>query len=173
MNKEIESIIRHYQFDTIPVEGTLYKSTYVSTSINKDQPAGTAIIGLYAHQPKSFSTFHRLTRDEVWHFYKGAAFWLHLIYPNGDYQKIVMGTDIFKGEKLQFVVPANVWQAGEISTSGKYALFGCTLAPGFTGDCFEGGNTDLLLQKYSQHARIIQRLGVRDHGTQMPIGFQQ
>jgi len=37
------------------------------------------------------------------------------------------------------VIPGGVWQAGHCMEGGRYSLFGCTLASGFTGDIFTGG----------------------------------
>jgi len=173
MNPKIKAIIDHYQFDKIPIEGTLYKSTYVAKNTIGESPLGTAIIGMYSHQPYSASTFHRLQHDEVWHFYKGDPLVLHLLFPDGVYQKVIMGTDILQGQKIQFVVPANVWQAGELSPNGTYALYGCTMAPGFTGSCFEGGTKVQLIEQYPNQKEIIQRLSVEGHDTKMPEDYTQ
>lgn len=173
MHPKTKALIDHFQFDTIPIEGTLYKSTYVSKLKLETSPLSTAIIGMYCHKPKSISTFHRLKQDEIWHFYEGDAFTLHLLHPNGDYQKITMGNDILAGQRIQFVVPANVWQAGELSADGIYALYGCTLAPGFMGSCFEGARTNELLKKYPAQKEVINRLSPQGHDTLLPEGYSQ
>ncbi|MGZ4761355.1 MAG: cupin domain-containing protein, partial [Ilumatobacteraceae bacterium] len=68
--------------------------------------------------------------------------------------------------------PAGVWQAGELVDGGRWALFGCTMAPGFTGTCFEGGRISDLLAGYPDRDADIRRLGVPDdHDTTMPAGF--
>jgi predicted cupin superfamily sugar epimerase len=73
---------------------------------------------------------------------------------------------------VQFVVPAGVWQAGEIHPRGIWALFGCTMAPGFTGVGFEGGRRSTLLASHPSRRAEIERLGVPDdHLTAMPEGF--
>jgi len=173
MTNKIKAIIDHYQFDRIPIEGTFYKSTYVSQKQMDGNPVGTAIIGLYCHEPLSVSCFHRLTHDEVWHFYDGQAFVLHLLHPNGSYQKVIMGKEILNQQKVQFTIPANVWQAAELLPASEYALFGCTMTPGFTGDCFEGGKKESLLKLYPNQATIIERLSVQGHETTLPEGFEQ
>lgn len=173
MSPKVKAIIDHFQFDKIPIEGTLYKSTYVAKKTNGESPAGTAIIGMYAHEPYSASTFHRLQHDEVWHFYKGDPFVLHLLFPDGAYQKVIMGTDILKGQKIQFVVPADVWQAGELLPKGDFALYGCTMAPGFTGSCFEGGTKSDLIKHYPSQKEIIERLSPAGHDTKMPADYTQ
>ncbi len=53
-----------------------------------------------------------------------------------------MGSDPLQGQQVQFVVPAGVWQAGGMLEGGRYSLYGCTVAPGFTGDIFEGGRRE-------------------------------
>lgn len=173
MHLTTKAIIDHYQFDTIPIEGTLYKSTYVSKIKLESGPMSTAIIGMYSHKPQSISTFHRLTQDEMWHFYDGDPFILHLLYPNGKYEKVVMGRDFSKGQKIQFVVPANVWQAGELLPKGNYGLYGCTLSPGFTGKCFEGAVAQDLIKKFPAQKEVINRLSPEGHNTLMPDGYEQ
>ncbi len=52
----------------LPVEGTLYRSTWRAGAAGDARPpAGTAMMGLYAGSPRSVSCFHRLRHDEVWH----------------------------------------------------------------------------------------------------------
>ncbi len=168
------AMLRHYRFDRLPVEGTLFKSTWRAelASIH-DGPAGTAMIGLYANQPQSLSCFHKLDYDEVWHVYGGDAFTLFLLFPGGRSTEITMGPNLLAGEKVQFVVPAGVWQAGCLNQGGRYALFGCTMAPGFTGTCFEAGTADELIALYPKKAEIINKLSVNGHQKMMPQGFAQ
>jgi predicted cupin superfamily sugar epimerase len=78
-----------------------------------------------------------------------------------------MGNDPFKGQSVQFVVPAGVWQAGHMVAGGRYSLFGCTMAPGFTDDMFEGGTRDQLVAAYPDRANDINVLGCRHDETSM------
>lgn len=166
------AMLRHYRFARLPVEGTLYTSTWrAAAELPSGAPLGTAMIGLYTASPRSVSLFHRLTHDEVWHVYGGDPFLLHLLHPDGRAETITMGTDVAAGHRVQYVVPAGAWQAGELVPGGRYALFGCTMAPGFTGDCFEAGRADDLHRRYPAAADVIARLGVTHGGTRMPPGF--
>jgi predicted cupin superfamily sugar epimerase len=155
----------------LPVEGTLFASTYRSLAETPDGgPVGTAMIGMYAHEPLSHSLFHRLPSDEVWHFYGGDPLRLVMLHPDGTSEDRWMG--IGDGLEVQTVVPAGVWQAGELHPDGLYALFGCTMAPGFTGAGFEGGHQAALGAAYPSRLHDIVRLGVPDdHMVQMPDGF--
>jgi predicted cupin superfamily sugar epimerase len=172
MHPKIKHLIAHYGLTALPVEGTLFTSTYRSAQNAPDGgPVGTAMIGLYAHEPRSFSSFHRLPSDEIWHFYDGDPLRLVLLYPDGSSQDVLLGRDVSAGQRVQFVVPAGVWQAGHVLDSGVYALFGCTMAPGFTSAGFEGAETAALLQAYPDRTGDILRLASPDAETRMPDGF--
>ncbi|GHF77919.1 cupin domain-containing protein [Thalassotalea marina] len=172
IHPDTAAIIRHYQFQRLPVEGTLFTSTYRSEQVTADNgPLGTAMIGLYANSPESVSCFHKLTHDEIWHVYGGDPFTLYLLYPDGTSEEIVMGMDPTQGHLVQYVIPAGVWQAGCLNEGGRFALFGCTMAPGFTGDCFEAATVNELCQAYPNKAEIIKQLSVNGHEKSMPAGF--
>ncbi|KZN63447.1 hypothetical protein N473_16630 [Pseudoalteromonas luteoviolacea CPMOR-1] len=172
VSSSLLDVLAHYRFLRLPVEGTLYKSTWrANTELHDNKPIGTAMIGMYCHALKSVSCFHRLTHDEVWHFYQGDAFNLYLLYPDGHVETVVMGPDFKQGQQLQYRIPAGVWQAGELSEFGQYAIFGCTMAPGFTGDCFEAADHQVLKIDYPEVADICDRLAVNHHETKMPAGF--
>lgn len=169
---DTQAILDHYQFDRIPVEGTFYQSTYrASQQTAEGTPVGTAILGLYAESPKSVSCFHRLPYDEIWHFYGGDPLHLYLLREKGEIETVVMGGDPLAGQRVQFVVPAGTWQAGEIVAGGRYALFGCTMAPGFMGKDFEAAPLADLLKKYPRYTSLLRRLSVNEGETQMPKGY--
>ena len=172
IHADTAALIGHYRFERLPVEGTLFTSTWRSgRETAAGGPAGTAMIGLYAESPLSVSCFHRLDFDEVWHVYGGDPFRLHLLHPDGRYDSILMGGDPLAGQRVQLVVPARVWQAGCLEPGGRYALFGCTMSPGFTGGCFEAGVADELARQYPGQAELIRRLSVNGEHRRMPAGF--
>jgi predicted cupin superfamily sugar epimerase len=171
MHPEVKALIEHYHFQSLPVEGTLFSGTYRSTQeYENGKPVGTAMIGIYCDEPRSVSLFHKLKYDEVWHFYGGDPLRLVLLYPDGSSRDVIMGGDSLKGQLVQFVIPAGVWQAGHMLQGGRYSLFGCTVAPGFTGDIFEGGRRAELLAMYPDRMDDIDKLCVSGE-TKMPEGF--
>jgi predicted cupin superfamily sugar epimerase len=173
--QRVAALIDHYGLVELPVERTLYRSTWVSQQTGPDGgPLGTAIIGLYRTSPRSQSLFHRLQADEVWHFYDGDPIRLVLLHPDGATEVVVLGTDWAAGQRVQTVIPAGTWQAGELVAGGTWALFGCTMAPGFTGSTFEGGRRSELLEQFPEAADDIARLGVPDDESDaLPDGFTQ
>ena len=169
MHPEIKALIAHYQFQSLPVEGTLFVRTYRSTQeLAAGQPLGSGMIGMYCTEPRSVSLFHRLPVDELWHFYCGDPLRLVLLYPDGSSRDVMMGNHPLEGQLVQFVVPAGVWQAGCVADGGRYSLFGCTLAPGFTADMFEGGTRAQLMKLYPQRAADIDQLGCSEGDVRMP-----
>ena len=172
VHPDTAAMLRHFRFDRLPVEGTLFKSTWRSGQQTvSGGPSGTAMIGLYANEPESLSCFHKLDYDEVWHVYGGDPFTLYLLYPNGSTEEVLMGLNPVEGQRVQYVVPAGVWQAGCLNEGGRYALFGCTMAPGFTGACFEAGLAPDLIEQYPDKTDIIKKLSVNGHQKHMPKGF--
>jgi len=169
MLPEVKALIKLFDLEPMPVEGTLFKETYRSTHKYGDGKSySDAIVALYCDEPRSVSLFHKLPVDEIWHFYGGDPLRIVLLYPDGTSEDVIMGSDPLKGHLVQFVVPAGVWQAGHLIAGGKYALFGCTMAPGFTEDMFEGGIRADLLERYPDRSRDINVLGCTEDQQNMP-----
>ncbi len=166
------AVLRQFPWEIIPVEGALYFNTWRSKEKMPDgNPAGTAILAMYCDHPYSASCFHRLDYDEVWHFYAGDPLRLFLLHPDGTNEVVVLGNDIFAGQQVQVVIPAGTWQAGEIVPGGRYALFGCTVSPGFVGTIFEGGVMHELIQQYPERETVIRRLSANNDRRRMPTGY--
>ena len=75
------------------------------------------------------SRWHRITGDEIWHYYEGDP--LELIWLNAAKtvaQSQILGPAAEKSQPVQ-IVPAGSWQAAR--PLGEYTLVGCSVAPGF------------------------------------------
>lgn len=68
----------------------------------------------------TYSAWHRVESDEVWHFYEGDP--LELLIR--DQPPVVLDAN-----HRVHVVPARAWQAAR--PLGAYTLVGCTVGPGF------------------------------------------
>jgi uncharacterized protein len=110
--------------------------------------------------PDAFSAFHRIRSDELWHFYAGDAVTLAILDADGKGALTIasLGRDLARGEAPQVVVPAGSWFAAEVVSTGKFALVGCTVAPGFDFADFDLAERDGLLGQYPQHRGVIERL---------------
>jgi uncharacterized protein len=147
-------------------EGGYYRETYRADLILEKaalprafagvRPASTAIY--YLLDEGSFSAFHRLQSDELWHFYVGGTLIVYVIEANGRYSEIPLGSDPAVGEVLQAVVKAGSWFAARAKDGEAFAVVGCTVAPGFDFEDFEIAKRDELVERYPQHREVITRL---------------
>ena len=91
-------------------EGGFYRQTYqadltvVHSSLphrfKGDRSASTAIYFLL--QGGDFSAFHRISSDEIWHFYVGNALEVHVIEQDGRHTAILLGPDADQGELRRY-----------------------------------------------------------------------
>lgn len=163
---KIEELINHYNLLPHP-EGGFFRQTYAAAEqISKEalperfegsRSYSTAIYFLLPHG--SFSAFHRIKSDEVWHFYEGCLINIHVIHPNGEYECLKLGSNLNNGESYQLVVPANAWFASEPNGEpASFALVGCTVAPGFDFSDFELAEAAVLINQFPLHQQLISRL---------------
>lgn len=155
----VEQLIAHWDLVPMGTENVLFKQSYLSSQEDDNgNPVYTAILALITNHPASYSDMHRLANDELWHFYLGDAIELLLLHPTGESELIILGQDILAGEKLQYLVPAGVWMGARLKLDGEYAVFGNTMAPGFTEKDFEIGIAAKLKAQWPQHAELIDSL---------------
>ncbi len=160
-----QSIIEALNLQPHP-EGGFFKETYRSQGeipkedlpqmFNGKRNYATGIYFLISSD--AFSAFHKVNQDEMWHFYLGSPITLHQINPKGDYQKIIIGSDIFSNQQLQYTVPGNCWFAAEVEAKNGFALVGCTVSPGFDFADFNLASRGELISTFPQHQTLIERL---------------
>ena len=156
MNLTIEQLIEQLHLVPLSEEGGLVSQTYVSEFAIDGKCAGTAIY--YLLRGESFSHLHRLTGDELYHFYLGDPVELTELLPDGTCQTTVLGQDIAGGQEIQHLVPAGNWQGSRLAEGGEWALLGTTMWPGYTDACYTHGNAEELLKAYPGAEKIIRRL---------------
>jgi hypothetical protein len=117
---------------------------------------GTAIY--YLLEPGTFSEMHRLRSDEVFHFYAGDAVEMLQLTANGVGERVVIGSDLARGDRPQVVVGRGVWQGSRLVGGGRWALLGCTVSPGFEFEDYEAGERAELREKWPEFAEEIAAL---------------
>lgn len=152
----IENVIETLKLVPLDIEGGMVRESYVSDVKLNDDPAGTAIY--YLLTDRSFSHLHRLSADEIYHFYLGEPVELLLLYPDGSFEITILGSDILNGELVQKLVPAGTWQGSRLKPGGKFALMGTTMTPGYTPECYEHGDAEVLKEQYQEVSEMIERL---------------
>jgi len=166
-----QRLIRELQLQPHP-EGGYYRETYRSVqavSVEAGQrSASTAIY--YLLQGGDYSAWHRIASDELWHFYAGSSLQIHVMDTQGCLVTHRLGNPLQDAAAVfQVVVPAGHWFAAELAepvpheaghTPGaRFALVGCTVAPGFEFSEFELADTVDLSARYPEHASLLRRLG--------------
>jgi len=159
-------IIKLLDLQELPLEGGFFHQTYVSTDLVAQEhlPARyaetksfcTAIV--YLLTPKSFSAFHRLPTDEVYHYYLGDPAELFELHSDGSRHKTILGPDLASGHQVQQVVQRGAWQASRVQPGGEWTVLGTTMAPGYTQSDFELGQISALQREFPEHRKIIQQL---------------
>jgi uncharacterized protein len=164
----IQRLISFLDLQPLPREGGLFRESYRSAEriaqkalprrYSGQRSFGAAIYYLLKDEPDSFSAIHRLQTDEIYHFYLGDPVELLLLYPDGNGQVVILGSDIFSRQQVQLVVPCGVWQASRVQKGGRYALLGTTTAPGYEELDFEAGSRSNLQQQYPAWSEWIEQL---------------
>ena len=154
-NITIEELIKLYAMKPHP-EGGFYRETYRSRAAANGRNVCTAIYFLLPAGAKS--RLHRLGSDELWHFYLGGPITIAQIFPDGREERVTLGPDPRAGQVQQHAVPAGCWFGAYPAPGTKYALVGCTVAPGFDFDDFEIGGSAALLKDFPASAELIKKL---------------
>ena len=149
-----------------PKEGGWFRETYRSgealpapalpARYGGPRAAATAIY--YLLTPSTYSALHRLASDEVFHFYAGDAVEQLRLFPDGRGEIATIGSELAAGQRPQVLVPRGVWQGARLAPGGRYALLGCTVAPGFDYADYESGDGASLAAAYPAFAARIAAL---------------
>jgi predicted cupin superfamily sugar epimerase len=159
---KVEKIIKDLELQPHP-EGGYFKETYRSMGLIDEDSLGAEYdgqrnfsTGIYFLLPSNtFSAFHKINQDEIWHFYDGSPVRIHMISKTGDYSSILVGRNFDKGETLQFVVPGGYWFAARVENDDHYSLVGCTVAPGFDFRDFVIADRQALISNFPKYRELI------------------
>lgn len=103
-----EEVIEILELEPLEIEGGMFKQTYFSSRKEGEVPYTQAIYYLLTEH--SFSHMHRLSSEEVYHFYMGDCVELCELKKDGSVKVVNLGTDIRAGERPQYVVEEGSWQ---------------------------------------------------------------
>jgi predicted cupin superfamily sugar epimerase len=160
-----QQLIDHFGMKPLPAEGGYFVETYRSKYLlsklelpDHSGPRSLATLIYYLLTSTTCSRLHRIKSDEIFHFYLGDPVEMLHLSPDGTGELFTLGHDVLAGQQCQLVVPHGVWQGLRLKPGGKWALMGCTVAPGFDFADFELGQSDSLLKQYPAFSQWISAL---------------
>tara|TARA_Y100000741_G_C18173413_1_gene526241 strand:+ start:92 stop:502 length:411 start_codon:yes stop_codon:yes gene_type:complete len=81
------------------------------------------------------SHWHRLTKNEILHFYQGDSMSVFISQNGKNIITKTLGKNLNIDENLHIVIKAGSWFSME--SNGEFSLIGCTVAPAFDYSDFE------------------------------------
>ncbi len=161
-----QQIINRLGLVPLTIEGGYFRETYRSTltlpaeSLPADyasnRHAATCIY--YLLTPDTFSMLHRVTSDEIFHFYAGDPVEMLQLLPDGTGRTLIIHNDLAIECSPQVAVPASIWQGCRLAPGGQWALMGCTVAPGFDYADYTPGDRVQLIAGYPEYTELITAL---------------
>ena len=162
-----EEVKRQLRLEPHPREGGWFVQTYAAEEMLACESFAdgryavqrrTATAIYYLLEPTTFSEMHRLRSDEIFHFYAGNPVEMLQLTNDGQGSTVIIGNDLFLGQRPQVVVERGVWQGSRLLTGGSWALLGCTVAPGFEYEDYDSASRDELTNGWPRFAEQIASL---------------
>ena len=117
------------KFNMIPhPEGGYFAESF------RDKDNNVSLI-YYLLKKSQRSHWHRLTKNEILHFYLGDSMSVYVSEDGKVSNTILLGNNITNNENIHIIVKAGSWFS--MISNGEYSLIGCTVAPGFNYSDFE------------------------------------
>lgn len=134
--------IRHYESDEIITRRNL-----------KVCKAGSAIY--YLLEKNDISKFHKISSDELWHYYSGGLLEINIITPDNEYIIKYLGNSLVYNEASFCITveKGSIFSAKVIK--GEYIFAGCSLHPEFIIDDFKLYKTEELEKLFPQFKNKI------------------
>ncbi len=162
-----QAVIRLLGLAPHPTEGGWYVETWRGSETlpptalaecrQKARSVGTAIY--YLLTADTVSALHRLSSDEIFHFYLGDPVEMIQLHPDKTSKRHILGTDLLARQRPQILVPAHSWQGARLVEGGRFALLGCTVAPGFEFTDYEHAtDKDALIAFWPHETKLIEAL---------------
>ena len=105
----------------------------------RDNKGNVSLI-YYLLQEGETSHWHKLTKNEILHFYDGDPVEIFLSKDKKEISTIILGRNINNQEYLHYVIKSQTWFG--MKSTGSWSLIGCTVAPAFDYKDFELASKD-------------------------------
>ncbi len=120
------------------------------------RPLGSALYFLVT--PEAPVRLHRIRNDQLYHYYLGDPLELFLLHGNGTPERVVVGPDLRKGQRVQLLIPGNTFHTARLLGNGQWFLGASTEWPGVIPADVEIGNLPELSARYPSVADDIRAI---------------
>ena len=101
---------------------------------------GTVSLIYYLLKKGDVSHWHKLTKNEILHFYDGDPIKIYLSKDKKEISTVLLGRNINNEEYLHYVIKSQTWFG--MKSTGNWSLIGCTVSPAFDYKDFELASKD-------------------------------
>lgn len=150
---DAKDVIERFNLAPLPEEGGFFRETFRDNKNSEGKSHSTCIY--YLITPEEFSGLHAVKSSEIFHFYAGDPVEMVQIDTKGKLSKHILSSSLEEGTSPQIAVAPLVWQGTKLLRGGKWALLGCSVAPGFEYSDFINGTFKELSSLYPQHSETI------------------
>jgi predicted cupin superfamily sugar epimerase len=120
------------------------------------QPLGSALYFLVT--PGAPVRLHRIRNDQLYHYYLGDPLELFLLHADGTSERIIVGSDLRAGQRLQLLIPGNTFHTARLLGAGRWFLGASTEWPAVIPSDVEIGDIEVLAGKYPEVADEIRAI---------------
>lgn len=156
------AIIEKLKLQPLTVEGGFFYETYRSAVMLPDGKHSSGTCIYYLMHDRNFSSWHKVSGDEIWLYHAGVPAIQLLLFPDGSWTERIIGPDIIEGQIPQSLIPAGTWQAATLLSrkTDDWGLFGAAVFPSFEYADFTVGNGAELAEMYPSAAGRMKTLGL-------------
>jgi uncharacterized protein len=98
--------------------------------------------------PQAPVRLHRIRSDQMYHHYLGDPLEVLLLYPGGQSEVRVVGSDLAAGMRPQLLIPGGTFHAGRVPPGAGYSLLGTSVWARAEPADVEAGNAEKLIASY-------------------------
>jgi uncharacterized protein len=110
------------------------------------RPMGSALYFMVT--PAAPVRLHRIRNDQLYHYYLGDPLEVFLLYADNSSERVVVGPDLRKGQRVQLLIPGNTFHTARLIGAGRWFLGASTEWPGVVPADVEIGDLDALAGRY-------------------------
>ncbi len=159
---EAQRIIRELGLEPLTVEGGFFKETYRAEGRAEGGTRRNGTCIYYMMRGADISRWHKVASDEIWLYHAGTPAAQLLLFPDGSFERRVIGPDVLAGQRPQSLIPAGTWQAAVLlkRDAGDWGLFGAVVCPGFEYADFQEGSSAELAKAHPAALAEMRSMGL-------------